>query len=292
MKRLSFFFVAVFMLLCINTFGQDVYTGKIFLDKNPCPTPPDCPTCIILWLKTTSFDYALTVNSQWICDESVIFDGIEYRIDDEVEITGTVKVMQGMEEYRELEIEAIKKVEPMIETVIGKIFLDGNPCPPPDPDFPCLPCVVLWLETTSLDYVLTINSHWICDDKIIFDGVEYQWNDEVEITGTVTVWTEVYTEVVYELEIETIKKIETSIESLSFDNNKIYYNAVNQSIIIDATLQNKSLTLELYDMPGKAILRKTDVGNTISIANLPNGIYLYRLLENNRAIYSGKIVKQ
>ena len=199
MKHLSFFFIAVFMTLSINTFGQDVYTGKL---------------------------------ARW-----------------------------------------------------------GNPCPPPDPDFPCVPGVVFWLKTTSQDYVLTIGSRWLWDDPFTFEGVEYQWNDEVEITGTVTVWTEEYSEVIHELEIGSIKKVETGIESLSFDNNKVYYNAVNQFIVIDETLQNQSLTLELYDVQGKVILRKTDAGNGVSVANLPNGVYLYRVLENNQATYSGKILK-
>jgi hypothetical protein len=199
MKRLSFFFIAVFMALCINTFGQDVYTGKI--------------------------------------------------------------------------------------------IPNGNPCPPSDPDEdPCVPGIVLWLETTSLDYVLTINSYWIWNDPFLFDGVEYGWNDEVEITGTVTEFIGVYTKDVYELEIETIKKVGTGIGTLPFDN-KVYYDATNQVIVIDKTLQNQFSTLELYDMQGKVILRKTDAGNTISIANLPSGVYLYRLSQNNRAICSGKVVK-
>jgi len=197
MKHLSFFFIAVFMTLSINTFGQDVYTGKL---------------------------------ARW-----------------------------------------------------------GNPCPPPPEE--CPPGVVFWLKTTSQDYVLTIGSQWLWNSSFTFDGVEYQWNDEVEITGTVTVWTEEYSEVIHELEIGSIKKVETSIETLSFDNNKVYYNTVNQVIVIDETLQNQSLTLELYNVQGKVVLRTADAGNTVSVANLPNGVYLYRLLENNRAIYSGKISK-
>ncbi|MDR2970790.1 MAG: T9SS type A sorting domain-containing protein [Bacteroidales bacterium] len=172
----------------------------------------------------------------------------------------------------------------------GTIIRKGNPCPPVDPDEdPCIPGVIFWLKTTSQNYVLTIDSKWIWNSEIIFDGVEYGWNDEVEITGTVTAIIDVYTEDVYELEIETIKKIETSIRSLPFDNNKVYYDAANQVIVIDKTLQSQSLTLELYDMQGKVILKK-DAGNTISVAHLSNGVYLYRLLENNRMIYSGKIV--
>jgi hypothetical protein len=242
-------------------------------------------------LETTSGNYVLSINLQWIGDNKITFDGDEYLEGDEVEITGTVTIWQGMEEYHNLEIETIKKVEPPI-IYTGKLIVDGNPCPPPDPENPCVPGAVLWLETTSLDYVLTINSYWIWTDYIIFGGIEYFEDDEVEITGIVTEFIGVYTEDVYELEIETIKKVGTGIGSPSkSESNKVYYDATNRVIVIDKTLQNQFSTLELYDMQGKVILRKTDTGNTISIANLPSGVYLYRLLENNRAIYSGKILK-
>jgi hypothetical protein len=75
------------------------------------------------------------------------------------------------------------------------------------------------------------------------------------------------------------------------NQNKVYYNATNQHIIIEGNLQNQSLILKLYDMQGKVILRKINAGNSINIANLPSGVYLCRLLENSQVIYSGKILK-
>ena len=72
--------------------------------------------------------------------------------------------------------------------------------------------------------------------------------------------------------------------------NKVYYNAVKQELVIDERLQNQSLTLELYDIQGKIILR-TDANNPISIAHLSNGVYVYRLLENKQVIGKGKVVK-
>lgn len=75
------------------------------------------------------------------------------------------------------------------------------------------------------------------------------------------------------------------------NQNKVYYNAIKQEIVINETLQNQSLTLELYDMLGKIIVRQTNAGNTVSIANLPNGVYVYRLLENDRVVSRGKIVR-
>ena len=176
------------------------------------------------------------------------------------------------------------------DTYVGKLI--GMSSPIIDPDYPPVPCLMFGLETTSCKYVLSINSHWICG-KLIVEGIEYFDNDEVEITGTITTKQDINSNEYIELEIETIKKSTSSnIETLSSDNNKVYFNATNQTIIIDTTLQNQSLTLELIDTQGKVILRKADAGNNpINIANLQNGVYLYRLLQNNQVICSDKIVK-
>jgi len=173
---------------------------------------------------------------------------------------------------------------------IGKIIGKGNPCMA----IPCLPCAVLWLETTSNDYVLSYNSHWICDDEITVDDSEYFVDDEVEITGTIITKQDINSNEYIELEIEAIKKSTPSnIEILPSDNNKVYFDATNQIIIIDETLQNQSLALELIDIQGKVILRKTGLGNksSISVANLLNGIYLYRLTRDGMVICTGKIIK-
>jgi len=80
--------------------------------------------------------------------------------------------------------------------------------------------------------------------------------------------------------------------SLSSNKNNIYYDATNQVIVIDETLQNQSLTFELIDLQGNTILRKTNIGEPISLANFPSGIYLCRILRNGQMIYSDKILKR
>jgi hypothetical protein len=175
------------------------------------------------------------------------------------------------------------------DTYIGKIVLDRNPCPPSE--YPCLPGVVLWLKSVSADYVLTIRSNWIWSDRMTVNGVEYLVNDEVEIKGTVRADTDMHSEEYLSLEIETIKKLSSSINSSSFNKNKVHYNNASQIIVIDEDLQNQSIVFELIDMQGKVILQKTGVNNSISIENLPNGVYVYRLLENNQIICWGKIIK-
>jgi len=77
------------------------------------------------------------------------------------------------------------------------------------------------------------------------------------------------------------------------EKNKVYFDATKQVIVIDKVIQNQSLTLELMDLQGKVILRKKDVDNTpINIENLPDGVYLYRLLQDGQVIYTGKILKR
>jgi len=84
-----------------------------------------------------------------------------------------------------------------------------------------------------------------------------------------------------------------STKTLSEPNkNKIYLDATNQVIVIDATLQNQLITFELIDLQGNIILKKANVGESISIAYLPSGIYLCRVLQNGRIIYSDKILKK
>ena len=178
-----------------------------------------------------------------------------------------------------------------ISTYSGKIIYAPNPCLTD----PCLPGIVFGLETTSNIYVLTINSNWIwSNNKLIVEDIEYFLDDEVEITGTITTKQDINSNEYIELEIETIKKSTSSnIETLSLNNNKVYFDATSQTIIIDETLQNKSLTLELIDIQGKVILRKAGLSNksSVSVINLLSGIYLYRLIQNGTIIQIGKILK-
>jgi hypothetical protein len=83
----------------------------------------------------------------------------------------------------------------------GKIIYLPNPCQ----EEPCLPGTVLGLETFSGNYILTINSQWIWNDKIIFDGIEYCEGEYVSITGTISVKSDVFLKKYIELEIRAIK---------------------------------------------------------------------------------------
>jgi len=145
----------------------------------------------------------------------------------------------------------------------------------------------------SYHIIQSYNSNWICNSSLIVDNTEYFIDDEVEITGTVITGIDINSEFYYTLEIESIKKSTSNIETLSSGNNKVYFDPTNQLIVIDATLQNQYLTLELIDTQGKVILRKTGLSNKsfVNVANLLNGIYLYRLISGGTVISTGKVLK-
>jgi len=175
-------------------------------------------------------------------------------------------------------------------TYNGKIIYLPNP----PQTVPPLPGGVFGLSTTSDNYILTISSSWIwSNNALIVEDVEYFIDDEVEITGTITTKQDINSNEYTELEITSIKKSPLSnIETLSFDNKKVYYDATKQVIVIDETLLTQSLTFELVDIQGKVILRKTGISDSsISIVNLLYGVYLYRLTQNKKIIHIGKILK-
>jgi len=95
-----------------------------------------------------------------------------------------------------------KEISLGVQTLVGKIIVDANPCPPSR--LPCVPGVVFWLETTSKNYVIkTINSggFW-SHEKIIINDIEYFEGDEVEVTGEVKLYKGYYS-----IEIASIKKL-------------------------------------------------------------------------------------
>ena len=98
---------------------------------------------------------------------------------------------------------------------------------------------------------------------------------------------------VFECECKGKKTSSASVlYPLPNDETKIYFNVTNQLIVLNETLQHQFLTFELIDTQGKIVLKKTNVDNSsINVANIPNGVYFYRLLQNRQAIYFGKILK-
>ena len=149
------------------------------------------------------------------------------------------------------------------------------------------------LEGYSGDFIFTINSQYISSNsKLIVDGVEYFREDMVRATGIIS-RKEGLRRPYNEFEIKTIEKMSfNTVATTKSNNKKVYYNAAQQAIVIDETLQNQLSAFELMDLQGRVLLKQTNSGGTsIGMANLPDGVYLYRLLLKNRETYFGKIIK-
>ena len=301
MKQFLIFFISAF--ICLNTYGQNTYVGKIIRMRDPACTSSilPCPPCggQVLGLETTSGNYVLSPTAYCMA-RFLIIEDVVYLAGDEVEITGTESIRQidddSSKEYFELKIETIKKIHEQ-NTYTGKIDWMGDPLciPPVSPPCPPEENSTLGLQVVSgnfiLEIVLTFDLQ-LFKDKLIVENIEYFVGDEVEIIGSITGKKDGFSREYIELEIESIKKLTSNIESVSFSNNKVYYDEKKQVIVIDETLLSQSLTFELMDMQGKVILIKTDISNnSVNIVNLLNGVYLYRLTQNGIIICTGKILK-
>jgi hypothetical protein len=218
-----------------------------------------------------------------------------YCWEDEVEITGIVTSL-GLDTYNveqfDLEVQTIKKLVPDSVIHNGKIIYGYAPSltlPPPSSE--TVLAIVAPENFCFYNYVLTINNEWIQDDVLFFEGVMYAVGDEVEIIGVTFAKENDYATKYVELEIEAINKI-TNVESLPINNFEVYYNTINQIIVIDGMPQNQTFTFELLDVQGNVVLREPDIRNkrSISVANLLSGIYLYRFIQDGHVIKTDKLL--
>lgn len=103
---------------------------------------------------------------------------------------------------------AYPQITPLGEcTCTGRLVLLPNP--PHDNSEPTLPGMVLGLETSSENYVLNVDGHWIPDEMVTIAGIIYSVGNEVGITGTATCVKISDTERYSELTIKSIYKQST-----------------------------------------------------------------------------------
>jgi hypothetical protein len=87
----------------------------------------------------------------------------------------------------------------------------------------------------------------------------------------------------------------TGIDELVSNAVTVYPNPTNG--IINITLSSeltKNSTLEIYNAIGKLIITEvlSNELNTLNISNLSNGIYSFRVMNNNTMVKFGKLAKQ
>jgi len=300
-----------------NTYGQDTYIGRIMFCPDPYQTnnkdafyDTKCGfgafSGDIFVLTLNSYQLSLTYNGKI----STTINDIEYELYEMVIIIGTTKLIQGnnnaLEKYQELEIETIERWSLSsqnnqhllgtysIEGTCGKgeitLLNAGNFFKFSMPNVFYGDIVSGYVINDSLFSEFTWGYYGVGvmsfsgrgkieNDSIFFDYIlgDYDRYDDHKPT--------------FENCYCKGKRIDVGILPIESNQNKVYYDATNQIIIIDETLQKEFLILELVDLLGKIVVRKTNVNNAISIANLPQGVYMYRLIEDNRVICRGKVVK-
>ena len=315
-KLLSF---VVCVFFCFNTHGQNVCVGKIIYE-------PVNGSSAVFGLQSGSNSYFLTINSHQIeYNDKLIIEDTEYFIGDNVVITGAVTVKQSVNfwDYLELEIETIEKLSSNqdIQYFLGTYEMQTD-CTNPwwIGDNVTLRIVEETDPNAAFDFRLHfsgkvgragINSS-VLNDKFVIEqweyyesgniseyisGEGYEKNDSIFINlkhYDYDQWREDEPSLVLSKDCHCKGKKISSVNvlySLPDDETKIYFDVTNQLIVLDETLQNQSFTLELVDMQGKVILKKTNVDSSINVANISNGVYLYRLLQNGQAIHYDKILK-
>ena len=323
MRRLLLLFLFVFTYLGI--YGETIIdVCKIVYMSNPCDTFP-CNSGRVFGVELSSGDTIfLTKNLHLICsDEELTVDANTYHVNDFVLLEGKLYIQECgiiMAQYPVIDILTIEKISRTnwdAQPFLGTYHITSNctlgTTPPANIPFSESRTIVIEQDTVSdllihisnlgtVRAFLSNDSSFVIPHQILslyalqvvklFFGNGVIRNDSICIDyvrveyNTVEPYSHLGTSACDNCKVGSSNIILTPTKQ-----KQIYYDATKQEIVIDNILQNQSLTLELYDMLGKRIFRKTSVGNTVSIINLPNGIYVCRLFGGNQLIYSGKIVK-
>jgi hypothetical protein len=87
----------------------------------------------------------------------------------------------------------------------------------------------------------------------------------------------------------------TAINEITTSLISVYPNPNNGILNIALTEDlTQNTTLEIYDAPGKLVVKQvlTNQLNTINLTDLNNGMYIFKLLNNNNTVKIGKLIKQ
>lgn len=86
----------------------------------------------------------------------------------------------------------------------------------------------------------------------------------------------------------------TSVPDIFSDPVKSYPNPANENWFLELSGMQLPLRLNVYATDGRVVIKKTisDNKSCISVKDLPNGIYIYKLSNNQRIIYQGKLIRQ
>ena len=296
MKRKVLFFL--FSLIFSGIYAQeDVRSGKIvyvpefYIQGEIGEGSPYA----VFGLKKESMIYVLTNDSVPLFgNESFEVAKRAYSIGDSVEISGHLHTLvdDNTVTFSAFEIESINILdsfspENISGTYLGRLVLMPNPAY----TNPCLPDICMGLECNGKQYILS-KKGWFWDDYVEVGGIRYEMGDSVEIKGVASTHIDFLNRTYFELEIDTIRKIEKSVNPTGNETlpeiSNIYYDAVYQNIVIRGAMTPDRL--EVFDARGRCLMKVKRPMDCVSVARLPHGLYFYHLTTTGTAV-SGKFVR-
>lgn len=84
----------------------------------------------------------------------------------------------------------------------------------------------------------------------------------------------------------------SSITNLNQENIKVYPNPTSEFLFFDFKDKNEAYSLVLYDLSGKIILKETIYNNSLNVAEVSSGVYLYYVYKKSELVAMGKVLKE
>jgi hypothetical protein len=87
----------------------------------------------------------------------------------------------------------------------------------------------------------------------------------------------------------------TSTNITEFENSvvNVYPNPASESVNFSWKDNDEALSLQIYQITGAKVIEQTVYsGKPVSISQLENGVYLYKLLNGQQNVKTGKMIKR
>jgi endonuclease I/chitodextrinase len=82
-----------------------------------------------------------------------------------------------------------------------------------------------------------------------------------------------------------------SVNEFNADDFNIYPNPSNGNFTIDFTKEDEKFDVEIFSLIGQKVFKQENVNQNISISNLQQGIYLLKIIKENKSIIKKIIIK-